>query len=136
MYGLVRSMADLLIVDDDMDVAEILTDVLRSEGHLVRIARDGEEGLRALERGNTELVLLDVEMPVLDGPEMALRMFVRDCGLEKIPVVLLSGVLDLAHVAQVVGTPYFLGKPCRLQELLTLVRRALGERAAPQPGEP
>jgi CheY-like chemotaxis protein len=126
-------MADILLVDDDAEVAELLAEVLHLDGHAVRIARNGEEGIAQLSERRPELVLLDVEMPVLTGPEMAHRMFVRNCGDEKIPIVLLSGILRLSQVAAIVGTPYYLAKPYRLDEVLALIARALAERAQPRP---
>ena len=58
-------MADLLLVDDDSDAAQTLSEVLRAEGHAVRIARNGEQGLAELARRLPDAVLLDVEMPCL-----------------------------------------------------------------------
>jgi hypothetical protein len=62
---------------------------------------------------------------------MAYEMFLRNCGLERIPIVLLSGVDGLERVALGVGTPYFLGKPFSLAALYALVERALAEGVAP-----
>lgn len=126
-------MADLLIVDDDRDVAELLGEALAHHGYHVRIAHDGEDGLRELSIRLPDVVLLDVEMPVLDGPGMAYQMFVRDLGLEAIPIVLLSGIVDLECVAARVGTPYFLGKPYSLDAIRALCERALAERTPPTP---
>ena len=129
-------MADLLIVDDDDDTAEALSELLACDGHHVRIAHDGLEGLARLREARPDLILLDVEMPRLSGPEMAYRLFLRDAGDEEIPIILLSGRLDLRQTAAVVGTPYFLSKPYGLEELLTLLRRALVERTRPRPAFP
>jgi DNA-binding NtrC family response regulator len=129
----VRVMADLLVADDDVDAGDLLAEVLREEGHEVRVARNGHEALALLKSNRPTLVLLDVEMPLKTGPEMAYAMFVQDCGMEKIPVVLISGVLELAKIAASVGTPYFLGKPYRLDSVLAMVGKALVERIAPRP---
>src|SRR5262249_13775852 len=99
-------MADLLVVDDDPDVGDMLADILRCEGHSVRVARGGSQGLTLLAERLPDAVLLDVEMPLMTGPQMALRMFVNDCGQEEIPIVLQSGVKDLPAVAALVNTPY------------------------------
>ncbi|HEX7842732.1 MAG TPA: response regulator [Kofleriaceae bacterium] len=123
----------MLIVDDDLDVAELLGEALVHYGHQIRIAHDGEAGLRELSIRLPDVVLLDVEMPVLDGPGMAYQMFVRDCGLEAVPIVLLSGVVDLERVAARVGTPYYLGKPYSLSAIRSMCERALRERTAPAP---
>jgi CheY-like chemotaxis protein len=127
------TMARLLIVDDDMDVAEALADALTCEGHTCRVAYDGVEGLQRLGEDRVDLILLDVDMPRMTGPEMAYSAFVRDAGLEKIPILLLSANADLPRVAARVGTPYFLGKPCSLHELGMGMARALAERTPPQP---
>ncbi len=126
-------MADLLVVDDDPDMAELLGEALAYHGHQVRIARDGADGLYELSVRRPDAVLLDVEMPILDGPGMACQMFVRNCGLETIPIILLSGVIDLERVAARVGTPYFLGKPYALGAVMALCDRALAERTPPVP---
>jgi DNA-binding NtrC family response regulator len=128
-----EGMADLLIVDDDLDVVWVLEQVLLGEGHVVRVAHNGEEGLKLLVERSPDLVILDVEMPILDGPSMAYQMFVHDCGMEEIPILLISGVFDVDVVAQRVGTPYFLSKPFDPNELLRLIRRTFTERALPRP---
>ncbi|MHB8872563.1 MAG: response regulator [Myxococcaceae bacterium] len=125
-------MADLLIVDDDIEGAEALADVVRAEGHRVRLAHNGAEGLLQMKARKPELILLDVEMPKVSGPQMALEAFLHDCGLEEVPIILLSGVTNLPQVAAGVGTPYFLAKPYRYEELTGMLARALLERAAPR----
>lgn len=124
-------MADLLIVDDDGDIAETLSEYLRDQGHRVRVAANGEEGLRLLEESLPDVAVVDVEMPVLAGPQMAHSMFLQDLGRERVPLLFLSGVADLDRVAAQVGTPYYLPKPFSLDRLLQLLARALRERAAP-----
>lgn len=126
-------MASVLVVDDDDDIGESLAEILRASGHEVRTARNGKEGLARVAERLPSLVILDVEMPVLTGPDMASLMFVRDCGEEQIPIVLASGIVGLHRLADIVGTPYFLAKPYLLPDLLSLVDRALVERTAPTP---
>jgi DNA-binding response OmpR family regulator len=124
-------MTRLLVVDDDEDVAESLRSILEDEGFEVDVARDGMEGLQKLDPNLPDAVLLDVEMPILDGPGMAYEMFVQDVGKEEIPIVLLSGAANLPDVVRQVGTPYSLAKPFGLVALLSLVQRALQERTPP-----
>ncbi|MCC6556170.1 MAG: response regulator [Polyangiaceae bacterium] len=127
-------MAEVLIIDDDIDSADALAEIMRAEGHHVRVGFDGQEGLRLAGEQIPDVALLDVEMPILSGPGMAYQMFVHDMGLEDVPVVLLSGVTNLKEVAADVGTPYFLGKPYRFEQIVALVGRALSERVAPKRG--
>ena len=103
------------------------------DGHAVRIANDGRQGLAMIHQRYPDVVLLDVEMPELTGPQMAYAVFLHDVGAECIPIVLLSGVLDLKDVAAAVGTPYYLSKPYTLDGVERLVHRALSERRPPHP---
>ena len=127
-------MANVLIVDDDLDIAASSRDFLEAAGHHTRIAHDGAQGLRALEGAPLpDCVLLDVEMPTLNGPGMAHEMLLHDAGEERIPILLVSGRHDLPDFAARMGTPYFLAKasPEYGEHLLELLDRAVNERRAP-----
>jgi len=108
--------ATVLVVDDDPDTLETMRDILQEEGHVVLSAKDGREGLDLAVRHIPDLVLLDLEMPVMDG-----RAFLA--AIRKIPaladmtVVVLSGTTD-AHVAC-----ESVKKPLRLDTLLGLIGR-------------
>jgi DNA-binding NtrC family response regulator len=123
----------MLIIDDDLDSADALSEIMRAEGHDVRVGYNGQDGLRLARERIPDIALLDVEMPILDGPGMAYEMFLRDMGLERVPVVFISGVANLREVAASAGTPYFLGKPYRYEQVVALVGRALAERVTPHP---
>ena len=125
-------MASVLIVDDDLDIASAVADLLQDAGHFVRTAESGEAGLRALRAAALpDCVVLDVDMPVLSGPQMAHRMLLHDAGEELVPVLLISARPDLPEIAARMGTPYFIAKPAGTQSLLDLLDRALRERIAP-----
>lgn len=123
--------ADVVIIDDDSDMADTLSAFLQGEGHTVRVAYDGVRGLQVIRSQLPDLVLLDVEMPASTGPDMAQAMQAQDRGMERIPVVLCSGILNLDKVAAAVGTPYFLSKPFTLDAAIALIGKALRERRAP-----
>lgn len=127
-------MAHVLIVDDDLDIADLSKDLLESAGHRIHIGHNGEEGLRSLSHAPLpDCVLLDVDMPVVSGPEMAHQMLLHDAGQENIPILLVSGRDDLSAIATRMGTPYFLKKASAnyATVLLTILDRALTERRAP-----
>lgn len=125
-------MASLLVVDDDDCMIEALGDLLGSEGHQVRTASTGAEGLVALRAGTLpDVVVLDVDMPVLGGPGMAHKMLLHDAGEERIPIILMSGRPDLPQIAEEMGTSYVLKKPPSIESLLTVLDRALKERRGP-----
>jgi CheY-like chemotaxis protein len=126
-------MADILIVDDSSDIRSLIGAIVEAAGHNIREAGDGRRGLEAVTERAPDLVLLDVEMPVLNGPEMAYQLFLRNRGDEKIPLILQSGIVGLLEIADMVGTPYFLQKPYSPEALLEMVARALQEQIAPRP---
>ncbi|HVH42197.1 MAG TPA: response regulator [Labilithrix sp.] len=126
-------MADILIVEDDADLAKTLGELLELEGHTTRVAFNGEEGLHALDEHLPDLILLDIEMPILDGPGMAYAAMARDAGRELIPIILSSGYAQIDTIADGVGTEYRITKPCSLDALTRLVDRALIERHPPHP---
>lgn len=124
-------MADVLIIDDDIDSADVLAQIMRMHGHAVRIGYNGQDGLRLANEQRPDVALLDIEMPLLDGPGMAYEMLVHNMGLERVPVVFLSGSPELREIAEKIGTPYFLGKPYGYKQVVGLVTHALAERVAP-----
>jgi CheY-like chemotaxis protein len=126
-------VANVLIVDDDDDIRSLVSMLVGMAGHSVREAANGREGLEAVLENPPDLALLDVEMPILTGPEMAYEMFIRNCGVEKIPIILISGVVGLNELAEIVGTPYFLTKPYSPETLLKMMDRALREHVPPRP---
>lgn len=127
-------MANVLIVDDNVDCADVLRVLLESVGHHIRVAHSGQEGLAFLSAAPLpDCLLLDVEMPVLSGPQMAHQMLLHDAGEEKIPILLVSGRNDLPAVAALMGTPYFLKKTSADygKVLLAMLALALREKLAP-----
>ena len=95
----------------------------------MRSASTGEEGLQALRAAPLpDLLVLDVDMPVLGGPGMAHEMLLHDAGEESIPILLMSGREDLPQIAARMGTRYFLRKPAdpgRFLEMLDIKRGAM-----------
>ena len=123
-------MAKILIVDDSADTVELSTELLESAGHHVDSGHNGEEGLASLLKGRLpDCIVLDVDMPVLNGPEMARQMVLHDAGEEAIPIVLVSGRAEVGEIAKSIGTPYFLtkGAPAYCKALVAMVERALSE---------
>lgn len=129
-------MAEVLVVEDDEDIALLIELFLARAGRHVRRGRNGEEGLVLMAEALPDVVVLDIEMPLLDGPGMAARVLVDDAGRERVPIVLVSGAVGLPAIAERVGTPYSLAKPCEPLALLALVAKALAERRFPQPVVP
>ncbi|MBC7541591.1 MAG: response regulator [Candidatus Sericytochromatia bacterium] len=128
-----QALTSVLIVDDEIDLATLLCLIFDMAGFRVAHAVNGQLGLATLPIFQPDVVVLDVEMPELDGPGMAAAMLVHDCGQENIPIVLLSGAPDVDLIAARVGTPYFLEKPVDTDTVLAMVRKAARDRQPPRP---
>lgn len=127
-------MANILIVDDQIDLLELTADLLERVGHTVKSSLGGVAGLVSMETGVLpDCVILDVDMPGMNGPTMAHEMLIKDVGKEKIPILLVSGRDDLLQLAAKMGTPYFLkkGDPKYGKDLIRILNLALKERTAP-----
>lgn len=116
----------VLIVDDDAGLRELVRVSLEADGCTVREASSADEGLAALADEPPDLILLDVEMPSVDGWEM-LRLVRERHGVDAIPVVMYSGKVnaDSAAAAQERGAQAFVGKPFDPEHLLASTRQLL-----------
>jgi excisionase family DNA binding protein len=118
----------VLIVDDDEGLRTFLRAALEADGCTVREAASAEEGLAALEEELPDLILLDVEMPQMNGLEMLRRVRERH-GVETIPVVLFSGKVEAEEAAEEAGAQAFIGKPFDPAQLLASTRQILRARS-------
>jgi two-component system cell cycle response regulator len=109
----------VLIVEDDRDQAEALQDVLTEEGYSVLTAPDGAAGLRVVHQSPPDLVLMDVDMPVLDGTSAALQIR-QDPVACNVPVIFVSGSADLVPRIRSLHLPEmdFIQKPYSIEQLL------------------
>ncbi|HKW77829.1 MAG TPA: response regulator [Candidatus Limnocylindria bacterium] len=110
----------VLVVDDDDATRAAERDVLSESGFRVVEARDGAEALWFMQHDPPSLVVLDVQMPGVDGPSFAreLRMALR-----RVPLVILTGARDPRREADRCNAEAYLGKPFDSRELVKVVRR-------------
>ncbi len=118
-------MQQILVVDDEVGIRELLSEILRDEGYQVRIAENAGQARAQRNQERPDLVLLDIWMPDTDG--ITLLKEWASSGLLTMPVVMMSGhgTIDTAVEATRIGAFDFLEKPIALQKLLTTVGRAL-----------
>ena len=118
-------MAQILVVDDEMGIRELLSEILSDEGHTVMVAENAAAARKARSEKRPDLVLLDIWMPDTDG--ISLLKEWSAANLLTMPVVMMSGhgTIDSAVEATRVGAVDFLEKPIALQKLLQTVKKAL-----------
>jgi two-component system, NtrC family, nitrogen regulation response regulator NtrX len=127
-------VAQILVVDDEVGIRELLSEILEDEGHQVALAESAGDARRLRERARPDLVLLDIWMPDTDG--ITLLKEWAASGQLTMPVVMMSGhaTIETAVEATRIGALDFLEKPIALQRLLATVKRALrNPEATPGP---
>jgi two-component system response regulator MprA len=107
----------VLIIEDDADVREALSDALAGSGLEVTLAHDGLDGLEKLERERPSLILLDLRMPRLGGEEFLARMR-ADARFDAVPVITMSAGSGRPQGEEVQA---HLQKPFELEELTKLI---------------
>lgn len=128
-------MATILVVDDELGIRGLLSDILSDEGHTVEVAENAHEARELRERVRPDLVLLDIWMPDVDGITL-LKEWATN-GQLTMPVIMMSGhgTIDTAVEATKFGAMAFLEKPITMQKLLKSVEQGL-TRLAPRSGPP
>jgi DNA-binding NtrC family response regulator len=126
-------MATILVVDDEMGIRELLSEILSDEGHVVELAEDAQQARDFRLRQVPDLVLLDIWMPDTDGVTLLKEWAAQ--GQLTMPVIMMSGhaTIDTAVEATKIGALNFLEKPIALQKLLNAVEQGLARGTAAAP---
>ncbi len=123
-------MANILVVDDELGIRDLLSEILNDEGHSVDLAENAAQAHAARQRARPDLVLLDIWMPDTDGVTLLKEWAAT--GQLTMPVIMMSGhaTIDTAVEATRIGAQAFLEKPITLQKLLKAVSQALSREPA------
>ncbi|HQY28468.1 MAG TPA: response regulator [Burkholderiaceae bacterium] len=118
-------MAEILVVDDEIGIRELLSEILGDEGHTVLLAESAQQARQVREANRLDLVLLDIWMPDTDGVTLLKEW--ASGGKLTMPVIMMSGhaTIDTAVEATRLGALDFLEKPITLQKLLKAVESGL-----------
>ena len=129
-------MANILVVDDELGIRDLLSEILNDEGHQVELAENAAQARAARGRSRPDLVLLDIWMPDTDGVTLLKEW--SSSGLLTMPVIMMSGhaTIDTAVEATKIGAMAFLEKPITLQKLLKAVEQGLAKSAGRKPLSP
>jgi CheY-like chemotaxis protein len=117
-------MAVVLVVDDEVGIANLLADVLSDEGHQVMVAANGQEGLKRAEEERPDLVITDFMMPVMDGAQLIKALADRP-DLKEVPVFLMSSAPEVSIRDKCSDYALFIRKPFRIYAVVDLVTHAL-----------
>jgi DNA-binding NtrC family response regulator len=127
-------MANILVVDDELGIRDLLSEILNDEGHAVELAENAAQARAARQKERPDLVLLDIWMPDTDGVTLLKEW--SAAGLLTMPVIMMSGhaTIDTAVEATKIGALAFLEKPITLQKLLKAVEQGLARPAVRKVG--
>ncbi len=122
-------MAAVLLIDDDIELAEMLADYLKRDGFAVDLAHDGESGVRLALSGNFAIAMLDVMMPGISGIEV-LRQIRKE---SQMPVLMLTARGDDMDriLGLELGADDYVPKPCQPRELAARLRAILRRSSTP-----
>ncbi len=125
-------MANILVVDDELGIRDLLSEILNDEGHNVELAENAAQAREIRLRMRPDLVLLDIWMPDTDGVTLLKEWSAS--GLLNMPVIMMSGhaTIDTAVDAIRIGAQAFLEKPITLQKLLKTVEQGLAREQVRQ----
>ena len=126
-------MANILVVDDELGIRDLLSEILYDEGHQVELAENAAQARESRQNNRPDLVLLDIWMPDTDGVSLLKEWAAT--GLLTMPVIMMSGhaTIDTAVDAVKIGAQAFLEKPITLQKLLKAVEQGLARDQLRQP---
>jgi DNA-binding response OmpR family regulator len=117
----------VLVVDDEFEIRDLLSEVLKQEGYEVLLASAGEEAIELAKRETPHVILLDVRMPGIDGIEVCKRLKTEP-KTQYIPIIMITGYDENKIAAIEVGADDFVNKPIDLVELAVRVKSILRTR--------
>ena len=120
-------MATILVVDDEPDIVRVVVRIMENQGHQVRTAADGFEALERVAAERPDAIILDVNLPRMDGFEVCRRLK-GDEGTRSIPVLMMTAAyvsVDDAGKAEAMGADEYIVKPFLREVLIHNVERLL-----------
>ena len=115
-----------LIVDDEVDIRQHLSSMLSSSGFKVIVAEDGLGAIKLAKENNPDIIILDVNLPDIDGGEVASRLS-QDAQTSAIPIVYLTGLITKEEKKEPgkIGKNFVIAKPILKGELLSIISKVL-----------
>ena len=123
-------MARILVIDDEPDAVRLILKVLSGRGHVVQTVRDGASALTRVTQEPPDVIVLDSDLPKIDGAEVC-RRIKTDAATKRIPIVMMtSSYIDIYDVGAEGGPDAFVVRPFVREVLANAVDRILHRRPA------
>jgi chemosensory pili system protein ChpA (sensor histidine kinase/response regulator) len=129
--GRLESKSTVLVVDDSVTVRKVTSRFLERQGFNVAVAKDGIDAIEILQDTTPDMILLDIEMPRMDGFEVATQVR-HNKRLQHIPIIMITSRTGEKHRERAleIGVNDYMGKPFQEQELLSKIQQILGQKVS------
>ncbi|WP_201548095.1 Hpt domain-containing protein [Psychrobacter sp. Pi2-1] len=126
--GRIESKSTILVVDDSVTVRKVTSRFLERQGFNVAVAKDGIDAIEILQDMTPDMILLDIEMPRMDGFEVATQVR-HNSRLKQIPIIMITSRTGEKHRERAleIGVNDYMGKPFQEKDLLDKMQKLLGE---------
>ena len=130
MTGRVRNSARVLYVEDEKDLREPISQMLKFLGYEVECAINGKAGVEHAERWQPDVILMDIRMPVLDGIE-ATRILRNNPSTEDIPIFILSAYTNATtrQACELAGASGFFAKPVDIEKIDSIIKETVSRKS-------
>jgi len=118
----------ILVIDDDLDLLEVLSERFKANGYNVITAQNGEEGLQKVSNENPDLIVLDIMMPVMDGFQF-FKEIKKDTAGKDIPILILTARGAMSDTFTALDTDGFIAKPFESTDLINMTKDLLINKA-------
>ena len=106
----------ILVIDDEQEFTEIMVEWLTHEGYEVDVAENGLEGIEKVEQTEPDLILLDLQMPIMDGAEFY-KVIKSNKKHYEVPIIIVTARTSAQDRVEVVGIDLFITKPVSFEDL-------------------
>ena len=123
-------MARILVVDDEPDIVRVVVKIMEARGHTVATAKDGAEAIERVKADPPDVVILDLNLPKIDGYEVCKRIK-GDPATQHVPVVMMTAAyvsVEDAQTGSLAGADEYVVKPFLREVLANVVERVLFRR--------
>ena len=112
----------ILIIDDDPTLIKVVQPFLESHDFAITIATDGEQGIEMVQKQRPDLIILDVQMPKMNGYTFVFELK-KIPGIKAVPIIVLTAKEGMAEIFKVEGVKEYITKPFKPEVLLTAIKK-------------